>query len=81
MNHSVSLTIIKVKYSWVFWQAWVKISHQRGDVLSGCEHSVNNISCVDETCENKHVKDAVSHSYEMLEDIHGIHYLQDKNIR
>ena len=50
---SVSLTIIKVKHSWVFGQTRVKICHQRGDVLSGCEQSVDYISSVNEACERK----------------------------
>lgn len=50
---SISLTIIKVKHSWVFGQTRVKICHQRGDVLSGCEQSVDYISSVNEACERK----------------------------
>ena len=49
----ISLTVIKVEHTRVFGQTRVKIGHERGDVLSGCEHSVDYISSVNETCERK----------------------------
>lgn len=72
---SVCLTIIRVKHSRVLGQTWVKVSHQRGDVLSGCEHSMDYISSVKETCERKkHAVIAITHLYAMQEDIHSMYF-------
>lgn len=42
-------TIITVHDCGILWDAEIKISHERSDVLSSSQHFVDNVSGVDET--------------------------------
>lgn len=48
-----SPTVVAVQHCGVFGKAWVKVRHQRSDVLSSCEQLVDYISSVDETWKRK----------------------------
>lgn len=47
MCHS---TIIKINDGGLLGDTWVKVSHKWSNVLSGCQHLMDHISCVDKTC-------------------------------
>lgn len=47
---SNAVTIVEVDDSRVPGDTWVKVGHQRSDVLGRSEHPMDHVPCVDETC-------------------------------